>query len=466
MVSKIIQHIGKAILLVTPEFKVGNEHSKFAVKFFEKPRLAGVDICELLFESKEQLTRGAELKKWLACVFSDAAIWPMLGELGVREARVKDRELELEWSPIVDGKKITAMILLCSDITEQRRFEAERFRKDLQHAEELEILIQALHLPSQVVDQFVMDLKRLVTATHEILARGPAVLDDNSLNEIMRYMHTIKGSAHQLNLLSIQKRAHWLEALIIALRGDVAAGEEGQKRIYREIHEANLPIESSLNRICAIYDKVILGKGREQKSEEIASSAKVLFDRLEYLAAFLAAELHLDVKVIRKGDDVVIRPEALSLLGDAFSHLVRNSIDHGAESPQIRVQQRKPPALTITLSAQRGFDESVVFEISDDGKGINLEQIKKSILDRGLMSKRSVHEASSKDLLDFVFLPGFSTRSVATTISGRGVGMDVVRNIIEKMLSGSVSLESESGKGTRLRVFVPGFAMKNIAIAA
>lgn len=176
-----------------------------------------------------------------------------------------------------------------------------------------------------------------------------------------------------------------------------------------------------------------------------------IFTQFHRYVRDLSIELGKDIKIIIKGETTEIDKNMLEQLSDPLKHIIRNSIDHGIESKEERLKKGKPEYGTITLSAahQEGH---VVIEISDDGNGLNKEKILAKAIDRGIFSKDTVYPDA--DIYRAIFLPGFSTADVVSDISGRGVGMDVVRVNIEKM-KGRIEIKTESGKGTTMIIKLP-----------
>ncbi len=141
------------------------------------------------------------------------------------------------------------------------------------------------------------------------------------------------------------------------------------------------------------------------------------------------------------------------MIKDPLTHMVRNSGDHGIETPSERTAAGKPEHGTITLNAYHEGGH-IIIEISDDGRGINLEKVSEKAIANGLTTAEEIEAMSSKQICQFIFKAGFSTAEKVTNVSGRGVGMDVVRTNIEK-IGGHVELQSEPGAGSKFVVKIP-----------
>jgi two-component system chemotaxis sensor kinase CheA len=175
------------------------------------------------------------------------------------------------------------------------------------------------------------------------------------------------------------------------------------------------------------------------------------FSRFPRLVRDLSQRLGKQIELKMTGEQTELDKTVLERIGDPLVHLVRNSIDHGIEMPDVRVAAGKHPTGTLHLDAyHRGG--SIVIEVSDDGAGLNRERILAKAQSKGLVGANDV--LSDDEVANLIFLPGFSTAEQTTDLSGRGVGMDVVRRNI-KELGGAVTLHSEAGKGSRIVISLP-----------
>jgi two-component system chemotaxis sensor kinase CheA len=175
------------------------------------------------------------------------------------------------------------------------------------------------------------------------------------------------------------------------------------------------------------------------------------FQKMTRLVRDLALQQDKDIRLVLEGEDTELDRTLVEELGDPLIHMIRNSADHGLESAAARVAAGKPPHGTITLRAfhRGGF---VVIEIADDGRGLAPDRIRSKAIERGLI--RVEDKLDEEAIFELIFAPGFSTAEQITDLSGRGVGMDVVRRNIEKM-RGKIEIHSEVGLGTTFTIAVP-----------
>ncbi len=178
-----------------------------------------------------------------------------------------------------------------------------------------------------------------------------------------------------------------------------------------------------------------------------------VFSRFPRLVRDLSSKLGKQVRLELNGEDTEVDKSVADELGDPLVHLVRNSMDHGLESIEERKQSGKNPEGTVRLAAfQEG--NSIVIRIEDDGRGLQVEKIAEKALAKGLISESELTAMSPQDIMKLIFLPGFSTADQVSDLSGRGVGMDVVRTNISRM-NGSLELDSEPTLGSQVTIKLP-----------
>ena len=180
---------------------------------------------------------------------------------------------------------------------------------------------------------------------------------------------------------------------------------------------------------------------------------KKVFDKFPRLVRDLAREEDKKVDFRVEGQDIELDRTILDEISDPLMHVLRNAVDHGIEPPEERVEAGKPEQGVVELSAHREHD-TVVIEVSDDGGGLDVDRIREKAVSKGLASKEAISALPDEEVYDYVFHPGFSTNDEITDVSGRGVGMDVVKTTVEA-LDGSVSVTSTLGEGSTFRIRLP-----------
>ncbi|MBP7553159.1 MAG: chemotaxis protein CheA [Spirochaetes bacterium] len=215
-----------------------------------------------------------------------------------------------------------------------------------------------------------------------------------------------------------------------------------------DIQEVRTELEDATNELDRIADLMQMGM-MQARMVPIGN----VFSKFPRLVRDLANQLHkvVDLEII--GENTEIDRTVIELIADPLTHLIRNSVDHGLETPEERENNGKSRQGKVTLkSYQEG--SSIYIEVSDDGKGINVEAIKEKVLEKGLATPQQLQSLPIPEILNFIFEPGFSTKKEITSTSGRGVGMDVVKTQIEK-LRGRVDIHTVVGSGTKFIIVLP-----------
>lgn len=180
---------------------------------------------------------------------------------------------------------------------------------------------------------------------------------------------------------------------------------------------------------------------------------KKVFGRFPRVVRDLARGMKKEIKLVLQGEETDLDKNLVEALADPLVHLVRNSVDHGIEAPDVREQRGKPREGLITLAAAQEGDH-ILLTIEDDGAGMNADVLRRKAVEKGLMDADAAERLTPSECYNLIFAPGFSTKTEISDVSGRGVGMDVVKTKITQ-LNGSVFVHSELGKGTRIEIKVP-----------
>jgi len=178
-----------------------------------------------------------------------------------------------------------------------------------------------------------------------------------------------------------------------------------------------------------------------------------VFERFPRMVRDLSRDLQKQVRFIMEGGDTEIDRTIIDRLGDPLVHLLRNAVDHGIERPEDRIKAGKDPTGTVRLKAYHEGN-NVYIVVEDDGAGIDTAKVLAKAVERGLVTSDQASFLSQEEIFSFLFLPGFSTSDTVSEISGRGVGMDVLKNTVEE-LGGTVQVRSVLGKGTTVIMRLP-----------
>lgn len=288
-----------------------------------------------------------------------------------------------------------------------------------------------------------------------VINRAQFVQFSNQLNPIMRKRHlthrirdfsdTLRQTIEELQQIS-DKNGDWNTRIQelqsgLELMNEQAQGWENSRRHFSQIFGA----VDQLTRVSDSLQRSVL----ETRMVPIGP----LFNRFKRVVRDLSVSSGKEVELVIHGEKTEIDKRMIDEIGDPLIHLIRNSVDHGIELPEERINKGKKKAGVIRLDAShRG--NNVYISIQDDGNGINLDKIKNKLLTNCLVSESLINELSDQEIIDYIWHPGFSTATKVTDVSGRGVGMDVVKSRISE-LNGSIEIDSGVNQGTKFTIRLP-----------
>lgn len=228
--------------------------------------------------------------------------------------------------------------------------------------------------------------------------------------------------------------------------GELLTVKSGLRDIAREIRRTEL--DNRLDRLESLIHEL-----HSQVMDVRMMPLETITARFPRTVRDLAKQAHKEIEFQLFGQDVELDRAILERLVDPLIHLLRNNVDHGIESPEERERLRKPRSGKVTLSASREKDH-VAIEVADDGKGIDIEVVKESAIAKSIISAEEAETMTHEEALMLICIPGFSTSEQVTFISGRGVGMDIVKTTIES-LGGTLRINTQLGRGTRITLLLP-----------
>ncbi len=249
---------------------------------------------------------------------------------------------------------------------------------------------------------------------------------------------SIADSTLRVNVTILDKLMNLVGELVLARNQLIQLSAAEEDSLY------STPVQH-LNRVATDLQEAVMRTRMQPIGGAWTKLPRLVRDLGQASGKQLALELH--------GAETELDRQILQAIQDPLTHMVRNSADHGVESPERRRAAGKPEQGTIRLNAYHEGGH-VILEVTDDGAGLSLERVRRKAIDRGLVSAEVAATLSETQVFRFIFEPGFSTAEKVTNVSGRGVGMDVVRSNIEK-IGGTVELMSREGRGTTVRIKIP-----------
>jgi two-component system chemotaxis sensor kinase CheA len=368
-----------------------------------------------------------------------------------RKLEIEQRDYEIEYTPLKDGTDSdwSGMLVVISDVTE--RIAAERAEGEQR---ELVAAFNRVMADRAAFVDFLAEARGMVSAL---------VGDERRpLVEVKRLLHTLKGNAASFGLNRLSSLCHRLEDVIEQSSADLSPANRtelathwqrftgGVRALFSERAERGMAVDEE------DYDAVVQAVQRGASREELARAlAEWKLERVDHrLARFAEQARELGVR-LGKGEVTVeveagrlrLAREPLAPFWGAFTHVVRNAIDHGLEPPRERVDRGKSSSGTLKLWA-KGTDRVVTVGVSDDGRGVDWDAVAARAKQAGLAHARR------DDLVRALFHEGMSTQAAPTEVSGRGIGLAAVRVECEK-LGGTCSVESDAGRGTTFSFAFP-----------
>ncbi len=489
----MLQHMPQGILTITHGNKVHQEFSAYLSSILETDDIADRDVMELMFDAT---TLSSDVRSQIetitsTCVGEDEMNFELNAHLlvGEIEKNMPDgrmKFLDLNWSPIVgeDGN-IDRLMVCVRDITELRKLASEA----KEQRRELEMIGEILAITQEKFHEFIEGSLRLVDDNEHII-RQHVDADAEAVHNLFRNMHTVKGNARTYGLKHLTQVLHDAEQMYDALRqvppdmiwdqtmlldelalvrnsiesyariNEVSLGRKGPGRrgsVERYLMVDRQQITETLNRLETInpanVHELVAARDAVHRTLRLMGTEpiqEVLGTVLTSLPS-LALELGKCPPHVQIEDHgYVVRSQLSGLLKNVFMHLFRNAMDHGLESAEERKAQGKPEAGTILLdtTVQQGVFRLV---IRDDGRGLALSRIRSRALNRGWLQEGE--SVSDEDLADYIFKPGFSTVEQVTEVSGRGVGMDAVKDFLKREQGGIELVFTDHQEGADFRAF-------------
>ena len=354
----------------------------------------GFNLPEISFKDNDIQTSGMQNLK--------------IKDLEINESKIQDskiRDLETYDSPRND-LKTQYIKIKCSEMQNSKILDSKIQDSKIQD--------------SKIQDSKIQDSKILDSKIKRSKIQSPKIqssrVSTEQMDKLMNLVGELVINRSRVKELSGESRSKDLE---IAL--------SDFQKLTRELQEEVLEIRMiPLDHITNIFPRMIRDVARAQNKK---------------------------INFIIKGKEIKLDRAIMEEIGDPLVHLLRNAVDHGIENPDKRVELGKEEtgSVMITASRQQNY---VLIKIEDDGRGISAEEIRKAALEKGLISREEAENLSEREAIQLIFTPGLSTASVITDLSGRGVGMDIVKNRIER-LGGSVRVESNFGSGSRFELKLP-----------
>lgn len=442
-------------------------------------KIVGKNLLDVLYRNlpRDDKQKFDGVQNALNMVFGEDELqWDLISDQFPHECTHSDkteRILKVQPSPIWSNEQtVEKIVFVVEDVTQMEEMKRQIQNQQVQAAMLEEMLKSDLKEVSNFINGISSTIVTMKAAAGETTLAG--------LADLLRDVHTLKGNARLYKMINLSKQVHESESVIVPLKGkgelvdadrQLIAAELGKiaamigsyKKISDQLFNSSSKESSTgaINAFALGALKKAIDQFDQSTADEQVYKVRRAFDRLQFksvadltsqykpMVMDISAQLGKMVNLQVEGEALVSVDQA-SVLKDCLLHLLRNSIDHGLETTEDRVKSNKAEAGTVKVSCHDD-GETVVIAISDDGRGIDVDRVASVAVERGLLTREQADGMSHDQKLDLIFLDGFSSKSEATDISGRGIGMSVVRESLSRM-GASLKLDTKLGAGTSFTI--------------
>jgi HPt (histidine-containing phosphotransfer) domain-containing protein len=487
--DRIMETVRQGLFLIDARGVIQDEYARELERIFRTTDLKGVNLLDILrrllppklFDVSrdyvELLFDGAKRERTVLDVNP-------LDEVEVNFPDPKGgfiaRWLSFSFRRIMEEQRIVGVFVAVNDVTDRVTLEREKRESEHRQQRQLELLTSVLHIESDAQAQFIAEaneqLREMNEALRAIVIAGRDGRHDELLRQrleaVFRCVHTIKGSASFLRVEYFRKTAERFEEKIVALRsreklsGDdfiaVAVLQAEMRSDLDELQDLRRRL-SGLRAATApalAHSAPQVHRGSLGPDEGVETETGDLL--VENLASFavdlgrrLGKEVRLDARHLKTNEFAF---EQRRLLQDVLVQIVRNGVAHGIERPEVRTAVGKLVRGTILLRSVQAEPGFTAFAYRDDGRGIDVDEVRRVATDQGIVTEEDARDMDDSEAAGLIFCPGFTTASVPDEAAGRGVGMDIVKQIIVDRLGGEIGLSSQPGEFFELSFTIPSLA--------
>lgn len=505
----IFNNMTEAVFSIDGDFKITNQYSRYASEIFGNINLSGENFINLIF--KEENDESENFKLNLKSLFNIETIHERIEyEYEIIDKNNVIKYIKIEVKPIyeTEKKQISRLMVIINDISDKRRIELDKIKIEESYKENLDQIINIINSDNELFRDFIYESQELIEGFVEELPNiEKCSKNEEYYKDLLRKMHIIKGNAKAFGLLKISNQAQVIEELLTNIKN-----HEIPSFFIDEINEEVEKINVFYSEINDIYNKINKNKNVEKTSETIADDiirVKVddlnnlemllkeadsivdkrkneigfheeglielktviqksenklvsikqinidrLFARLPNIVSELSVELNKKVKLVIESDNFEVDKNIFEKISEIIIHLVRNAIDHGIEFEERRLLQGKDECGSIVISTKM-LNKTIEINVIDDGSGIDIDKIKSKAVKKGFISLREANSIDYNDLINLIFSSGFSTKEIITSTSGVGVGLDIVKTIVEETLEGKIEIKTVKGIGTNFKLIIP-----------
>ena len=449
--QKYLKNIQEGLLLVDREMVINENYSRFLSEMFGKKDVSGIKLTDFLFDDIEANSQvRSDLEMFISLLFNNVtADMDMISDINpLLDCWIEVGENKILIDAFVqrifdDKDEIENIMIIFKDKTTIYYAEKELAQERQRAQSELDHIASLLNVGPETFLQFINEAESVLNNFRKDLSRLSNI---DFIDQSFREIHSLKGTAAYFNFQNIERLSHSLETILsnVKSRGLEDNSREKMEPILDELFTEFENIKILIDRFKEFAD--LSADPADQEKRELG----LFFKSLELMVYRLADDMGKKVK-LNFASHVDVMPH-LGELKNSIIHLLRNSIDHGIEDPLERITLSKEETATITLKIEKNKEKRLDLIVSDDGMGIDYGLLEEKGREKGFI--KGNNSVDHRTLLNLIFQSGFSSKTDVTEVSGRGVGLDVVKDDIKK-LGGTIGVSSHKGRGTRFTIHLP-----------
>tara|TARA_B100000029_G_scaffold249100_1_gene245872 strand:- start:1097 stop:3706 length:2610 start_codon:yes stop_codon:yes gene_type:complete len=455
-IKGLVENLGQGFMVMDKNGVIQEGATKITKDLFNHNPV-GKSLPDLLGLDKEEVQN---FNRWLKNIWKGHLSFNDLTALGPKFFESNQgRYIHLDYKPIYfegSRKKVDKVICVATDKTQEMELE-KRLESDKQNAA---FINSCLQNPVEFVD--------LLDDTFSLLEIYPKI-KESSTSELFRKFHTLKARFGQFGAKDL---THYINEIETGISKNVSKELDSKVQYFesqlQDFIKRNRLIIEAANKFLvdegnAIEISDVIKKAKEYNESKdlinylqenyLLNDIKKKFERYTYLVNELAEAQGKSIEMEIKGEEIKVDTNKYSNFINASIHLFRNMVDHGIETEDERIEKTKPRKGSIKVNFKI-IENSFLITLIDDGAGIDPEKVRQIVAEKGLKSNQEISQLKPEDFINMIFLPGLSTKPDITEVSGRGVGMDAVKEEVEK-LNGEISVTSKVDEGTMFTVKLP-----------
>ena len=466
--DRIFETVNDGLFLMDRSHMIGTQYSDSLTDIINVEQPAGKNFISILRKIVPENTLQTA-KDYLELLYGDRVNADLVKDLNpLDEVEVYfggeglDKSvghLGFEFSRVIKDSKISHLLVQVEDVTEKVKLEKELAESKDKAQAQFDLMLQVLHVQPDMLQQFLSETEDTLRDINQVLQQRTKGKDayQDKLNSISRYMHRIKGDASGLELQSFEQKAHDFEDLFEGMKHQLDLSGKDFLPLVVKLDEFMSQIES----LKALIAKLSELQGSIKSTPPIDSvipeaqnnNENRISQKLVALSQTVANKQNKKV-ILNVFNEHLLPPSYYKPVHDILTQLIRNSIVHGIELAFTRVQLNKAEEGRIIVKFSKDPINNLIIEYSDDGKGLIEKEILDAAIEKGLTTKENSSLWDRKKIIQLIFKPGFSTKRVIDTDAGRGVGMDVIVDLV-RQLDGRISIKSVDNRVFKFTIKLP-----------